>query len=662
VSTAVLRLPVRDPAPGPYPERGDRDEPVLDRWARVLAAGLDRRLRPARGRLARLAAGAAGAADTLAGLSDAALRARLAQVAVPAVRDLDPRAQALGLAAVAEAARRTLGVAPYPTQLMGAAVLLAGRLAEMQTGEGKTLTAGLAACLAGAAGLPVHVVTVNDYLAGRDAAELAPLYAFFGLTVGTVLAGTDPAARRAAYRRDIAYCTNKELVFDYLRDRVAAGARASLAQVRVKALLAGRGEPLLLRGLHFAIVDEADSILIDEARTPLILSQQAGERPDPALFRHALDLAEGLEQGRDYRIDAARRTLALTPAGRARLRTETAGLAGPLRAAQTREHLVAQALRARHLFHRDRHYLVADDKVQIVDEYTGRVLAGRTWEQGLHQAIETKEGCPLSAPTLTLARITYQRFFHRYLRLAGMTGTAREVAGELLAVYGLATVALPTHRPCIRRRLPPLLCPDQAAKWQRVAAEAAELAVRGRPVLIGTRSVEASERAAAALAVHGLAHRVLNARQDAGEAQTIAAAGAPGQITVATNMAGRGTDIRLAPGVAAGGGLHVILTELHEAARIDRQLVGRAARQGDPGSCRAILALDDPLFRAQGGIPAALLRALGSAGVPLGRLVLGPLGRACQHRAERIHARTRRDTLRQDRRLDRLLAFAGSDL
>ena len=652
----MLSLPVRGPlARSAHPEREDKTVHAADEWVLSAAARLRQGLvRPAGGALERLRrALAAGEAERRA-MDDEALRRALRAVAPAAVRELKPAALDEALVLVAEAARRTLGMTPYPTQLLGAATLLRGRLAEMNTGEGKTLTAGLAACLAGVAGVPTHVVTVNDYLAERDAGKTGPLMAFMGLRVGVVVGGMEPAAKRRAYACDVAYCTNKDLVFDYLRDRVEAQGRATDAQLKVRRLYGAAGGEPMLRGLHFAIVDEADSILIDEARTPLILAEKAGAVAHAGAFEQALALARQLRPGTDFELLAARRAVHLLPAGRDWLAATAADLDGPWRIRHAREHLAVQALRALHLYHRDRHYLIDDEgQVQIIDEYTGRVLPGRTWEQGLHQMIEAKEGRPLSEQTRTLARITYQRFFTRYLRLAGMTGTGREVAHELAVVYRLRTTVIPPHRPSQRRLLPARLCADEAAKWQAVADVVAQHHALGQPVLVGTRSVEASERLARLLSGRGLPHQVLNARQDAQEAAIVARAGERGAITVATNMAGRGTDIALGDGVRALGGLMVILTEYHESPRIDRQLVGRCGRQGDPGLALAVVAADDELLRQRGGPWHALLQP-GEGGWRLDQC-----RRHAQADAERQHARTRRDTLRQDRRLDQLLAFSG---
>ena len=647
-----------------FPEREDKARSAADQWALGVVGALRRRVRPPVSReVAQLRDALDREAAARAAMDDATLLIALRRHASRAVLDLDRPALHAALVLVAEAARRTLGIRPYPVQLFGAATLLRGRLAEMQTGEGKTLTAGLAACLAGLAGVPVHVVTVNDYLARRDADTLAPLYALAGLRVGVVAHGVEPPQRRAAYGCEITYCTGKELVFDYLRDRVAIGPRASAAQLGARRLFGAGGAPTLLRGLHFAIVDEVDSILIDEARTPLILAEQAGEVEHAHAFAQALALTEGLEPGRHFVIEAAFRSLSLTAAGREAVERASAGFGDPWRSASAREHLAVQALRAQHLFKRDQHYLIdAEGKVQIIDEYTGRVLPGRSWEQGLHQMIEAREGVALSERTQTLARITYQRFFCRYLRLAGMTGTARETASELAMVYRLETVVIPTHRPGARRTLPARLCADETEKWRTVADTVARAHRRGQPVLVGTRSLQASERLSAVLAAQGLPHAVLNARQDAAEAAVVAAAGQRSAITVATNMAGRGTDILLGEGVAELGGLFVILTEYHESSRIDRQLVGRCARQGDPGVCQAVVALDDELFRLHGGTERGLLARFVDARGPGVSRLLAYCRRAAQSRAERIHARARRDTLRQDRNLDTLMSFSGDSV
>lgn len=660
----LLLRPDTELARSAYTERSERDEGGFDRWLRSTGGGFFQALRPFNSRVKAWLAAARALEDQVRALDDQDLRLAMARAARSAVRLGKDLPEALAL--VREGADRSLGLRPFDTQLTGATVLMAGRMAEMQTGEGKTLTAGLGACLAASAGIPVHVVTVNDYLAERDAEKMAPLFRFFGLSSGTIITGMCPADRRVAYAHPITYCTNKELVFDYLKDRVAAGpGGASRAQIAARLLSGGRrGPEMLLRGLHFAIVDEADSVFIDEAKTPLILSEKGPAITDGSFLVQALDIARLLEPERHFHLSEARRELYLLDEGKALLAQLTRPLGGGWTSAAGREQLVAQALRALHLFQRDQHYLVADDEVHIIDEYTGRILPGRTWEAGLHQLIETKEGVSLSEQNHTLARITYQRYFVRYLRLSGMTGTAREVAPEIRLVYELHTVTVAPNRPSKRRLLPSRCYADTAAKWQAVADEAQAALSRGQPVLVGTRSVEASEALSAVLQQRQVPHDVLNARQDEDEAERIARAGERGALTVATNMAGRGTDIHLGAGVAEAGGLHVILTEFSDSARIDRQLIGRCARQGDPGSAVALVALDDALFVEHGGLRLKLVRALarriGAPAVPAA--LIEWLRRGAQKKAGAIHARTRRQTLAQDRKLDSTLAFAGNQI
>ncbi len=641
---------------GFYPEREESRENWLDRAARRPALWVEQALwlRGARrfdGFVAAVnALGAeADALDARGLLAEAlALRQRMRREGL--ARPLVARSFAL----VRAAAARTVGMRHYDVQLAGGWILLDGRVAEMETGEGKTLTATLAAATAALAGIPVHVVTVNDYLAERDALEMGPVYAALGLSVGCVTHRMRLPERAAAYRADVTYCTNKDLAFDYLRDRLRLkGPPRSMR--RAVARVTGEEEAALtLRGLHYAIVDEVDSVLVDEARTPLVLS---ADRRDPGLqlfYREALDLARHLERGEHFLLEHHDTAIRVTDAGKRRLAELAAGMRGPWTGPNRREELVRQALSALHQFHRDRHYLVSEDKVVIVDEFTGRTMADRSWERGLHQMIETKEGRPLTGQRETVARISYQRFFRRYLRLAGMSGTAREIASELWNVYRLKVTRVPTHKPVIRRIAPLVIHPGIDAKLGAVAASIRREREAGRPVLVGTRSVESSERLSALLNAEGIQCRLLNARQDKEEAQTVSEAGQPGRVTVATNMAGRGTDIKLTPEALAAGGLHVIATELHEAGRIDRQLYGRCARQGDPGSVEVHASLEDELVVRYGGAFAKLAaRALSDPRA--GRLLF----RLSQKRAEHVHGLMRREVLEMDDYLGDLLAFAG---
>ncbi|HSB81175.1 MAG TPA: preprotein translocase subunit SecA [Candidatus Methylomirabilis sp.] len=601
---------------------------------------------------------------SVAGMDDAGIRSLAGDLRLRLRREgFQKDLLARSFALVREAADRSLGQRHFDVQIVGGWILLQGLVAEMETGEGKTITATLAAATAALAGIPVHIITVNDYLAARDAEWMGPIYRALGLTVGAIIHGMDPRARRAAYGCDITYCTNKEIVFDYLKDRLALGRTRGRIHLQVERLAGAAHAPqLLLRGLHYGIVDEADSVLVDEARTPLIISGAAhpSAQAEKTIYETALVLSDKLEMGRDYQVEERERFVRLTEAGEFRLSELAQDLGGVWRGRIRREELVRQALTSRHLFHRDKQYLVQDGKVQIIDEYTGRTMADRSWEHGLHQLIEAKEGCPVTRENAPLARISYQRFFRRYLKLAGMTGTAREVAGELAAVYGLATVSIPTNRPLHRRRLKDRIYPTASAKWEAVVERIAGLHKGGRPVLVGTRLVRTSEELSQRLTAAGLPHRVLNARQDQEEAETIAKAGERENITVATNMAGRGTDIRLAPGVAELGGLHVVLTERHEARRIDRQLFGRCGRQGDPGSFEAMVSLEDELVV---GKKVRALRWLAVRMAGRRRLVPGWMGglvfRRAQRGAERLHSRMRWDLLKFDERQETMLAFSG---
>jgi preprotein translocase subunit SecA len=579
------------------------------------------------------------------------------------------RAEGLALASVVdsfalirEMSRRILGMRHHDSQLEGGLVMLQGMVAEMETGEGKTLTATLTAATVALAGIPVHVISVNDYLTARDAETMQPLYHVLGLRVGCVVHGQNPTQRRAAYQADITYATNKELVFDYLRDRLTLAERPDHLLLQSEYLhgRTSRSKQLLLRGLHFAIVDEADSVLIDEARTPLILSGVDGGEEERQFLEQALELARKLGVEQDFLLDKARRQLRLTDAGRKRIEDE-AKTYGPLWSGLVRrESTVHQALTALHLFHRDEQYLLRDGKVQIVDEFTGRIMADRSWEQGLHQLIELKEGCELTQRREALAKISYQRFFRRYLYLSGMTGTAKEVAGEFWSVYQLVTRCIPTNRPVVRKELQGRIYPSCREKWQAVVERIRELHGQGRPVLIGTRSVAASEQLSLLVSAAGLEHQVLNAKQDAEEALVVGRAGEPGCITIATNMAGRGTDISLGHGVVGMGGLHVIITERHEAARIDRQLAGRCGRQGDPGSYEAILSLEDQLFEGQhGSMLLRLARSPLARSWKLSQLLSRMSLKFAQRGLEIYHARIRRALFRQDQAQGSLLSFSG---
>jgi preprotein translocase subunit SecA len=649
---------------GAYPERIEPSPSWFDRAGRRIISPL-RRLARTRGlRQAAFVKAVRSHEKWAASLSEGKLREEAAELGA----QLRESSFAYPLVAkqfslIREAADRAIGKRHFDVQLFGGQVLLRGMVAEMETGEGKTLTATLPAATAALAGVPVHVITVNDYLANRDAQWMGPIYRMLGLTVGTIIHGLDPAQRRAAYGASVTYCTNKEVAFDYLKDRIVLGRDSDRARLQVERLFQKqpRLDRLLLRGLHFGIVDEADSVLVDEARTPLIISgPEDSKESERETCQTALSIASGMIEGMHFRVDGHERSVTLLDAGVEHVERAASDLGGVWGRRFWREQLVQQALVAQHLYHDGKQYVIREGKIQIVDEYTGRVMPDRSWEHGLHQMIEVKEGCTMTQQTQPLARISYQRFFRRYLWLAGMTGTAREVAGEVWSVYGLATRHVPTNRPSNRVYWPARIYATADKKWEAVVNRVAEMHRLGRPVLIGTRSVKASEHLNRLLTDRKLPHQLLNARQDAAEATIIAEAGQYGRITVATNMAGRGTDILLGPKVAELGGLHVIATELHEARRIDRQLFGRCGRQGDPGTCEALVSAQDELPKLHShGVWKLLGRAAASPGQSFPSALRTLNLRVAQRSAERLHRRMRRDLLKIDEHLSSTLAFSG---
>jgi len=517
------------------------------------------------------------------------------------------------LAVVGQLARRSLGMQPYAVQFMGALAIHRAHLAEMATGEGKTLTVGLAAVLAALSGRPCHVITANDYLAERDAHEMAPLYQACGLSVAVVHSRLEPSQRPGCHDSDVVYLTAKELLADYLRDEIGAGSSRQRARADFNAWLeppgstmqAGVASPacMLVRGLHCAIVDEADSILIDEAVTPLILATQRESQGLAAAVQCISGLADELLVERDYLLLTRARSVSLLAPAVHRLTEMVAEIPPVWRASARREELLRQALLVRHFFKSGQQYVVQDGEVVLLDEFTGRMTPGRSLTAGLHQAIEAHEGLPITDPNESLTQMSFQAFFSRLPRLSGCSGTAMEAADELWRVYGLKVVRIPTHRPRLTDHRAPVLMADTEAKWDAIAAEVRREHAAGRPVLVGVRSVGASHALAQRLSdLPGL--QVLNALTHEQEASIVTHAGEAGRVTLATNMAGRGTDIRLGDGVAARGGLHVIVAEVNDSARVDRQLAGRCGRQGDPGSVSVYYAPDDDL--AERMLPAFL--------------------------------------------------------
>jgi preprotein translocase subunit SecA len=570
------------------------------------------------------------------------------------------------LGAAREAAFRCLGLRPYVVQLAGALALYHGFVAEMATGEGKTLTAALAAVIHGWTGLPCQIITVNDYLAARDANWMGPLYRFCGVSVGCVTGEMTPEARREGHRQEVTYTTNKEIVADFLRDRLWLGSFQNTGRRQISALLGHKADlerGLVMRGIHSAIVDEADSILIDEAVTPLIISRAFPNEVFTETCQVAFELASELHRETDYTVDYRYKEIELAPSLGDRLAPRIGGSRAQYRGISGHLELIRQALTAREFFHRDNQYVIQGERVVIVDEFTGRQMPQRFWQAGLHQFIEAKENLPITSPTETLARLSFQRFYRFFHLLSGMTGTAREAVPELWDIYRLPVVTVPENRPCVRKLRPVLAFADQESKWQAIVEEIRQVHATGRPILVGTRSVQASEMLSGRLERVGIGHRVLNAVRHREEAGIVALAGEPAAVTIATNMAGRGTDIRLGKGVAALGGLHVIATEGHESQRIDRQLFGRCARQGDPGSARLFVSMEDEIVRRflpgaiRRGVQAQLRRQL-----PAARPAAGGALRWAQAAAQRLAYQRRRAVLRTDTWLEDSLSFAARDV
>ena len=504
---------------------------------------------------------------------------------------------------VREAGRRALNMRHYDVQILGGTCLFYGCISEMQTGEGKTLTATLPLILHSLVGKGAHLATVNDYLAQRDAEWMRPIYNILGISVGVVLTDDDQDERRRAYASDVTYGTAKEFGFDFLRDRLLMRAQGRavddfLGSGSQERWTSG-GEQPVQRGMHFALVDEADSILIDEARTPLIIGSLGDEAREVVIttYRWAASHADKFVLKEHFTIEEDTRKIELTAKGRQFVRALPRDEIIRLAALVDLYEYTERAIKVHRDFHLDRHYVVRDDEIVIVDEFTGRLAEGRKWRDGIHQAIEAKEKIEVSVPTGQAARITVQDLFLRYKSLGGMTGTAATSAGELRRIYKTPVVQVPTNRPPKRKRLPDIVCPDMMTKFDAVVREVKEVHAVGRPVLIGTRSIDKSNILAKMLRDEGMAVQVLNAYEVEREAEIVARAGERGQITVATNMAGRGTDVKLQDTVRDIGGMMVICTELHDAARIDRQLIGRCGRQGDPGSYRQYLGMDDEILR-----------------------------------------------------------------
>lgn len=568
---------------------------------------------------------------------------------------------ALLLALLQRVAEEVLEQRPYDVQLAATWSLMRGEIAEMGTGEGKSLTAVIAAAALAFCGRQVHVLTVNDYLASRDAERFSSFFSTLGLSSGCINEGMPASDRGAVYQSNIVFSAAKNVVFDYLRDQTgpSADALSGLPAKLSQLLPMGIAAPPILQGLDAVIVDEADSVLIDQAATPFILS--GGEAAlgglDESVLVHALQLADRLDEGRHFKNFPALRRVTLTDDGKDWLSSWVEGDRGLLAVAPIREHIVSQALVARHLLLRDRDYLVKDDKIQIIDESTGRIMPDRQWSEGLHQLVEIKEVLPPSEIRTTLGRITYQRFFPRYRHVCGMSGTARPAARELWESYGLTVRRILPRKPDRRRWAPIKIFRTASSKWQAIASYVSDLHAQDIPVLIGTRTLDGSRQCSASLTAHGIQHHVLNAEEIEKEAMIVALAGEPGQVTVATNMAGRGTDIILSERARSVGGLRVILTELHENRRIDLQLAGRCGRQGDPGQVDCFLSLEDTLFSGEGNIFKKFASGLLQIGQTKATYALMRLLQAKQTR--RAEA-SRRRLQKYERQRERTLALTGA--
>ena len=568
-----------------------------------------------------------------AALSDEELQAKTPEFksrleAGESLDDILPEA----FATVREASKRILGLFPFRVQLMGGMALHEGNIAEMKTGEGKTLTATMPVYLNALSGKGVHVVTVNEYLATRDAEEMGELYEWLGLSVGLNLNSKSSAEKREAYAADITYTTNNELGFDYLRDNMVV-----------------YKEDMVLRPLSFAILDEVDSILIDEARTPLIISGQANI--SSSFYTRCDFFVKGLKEDEDYTIDVQTKTISFTEQGidKAEHAFRTTNLYDVNN--QELVHHLDQSLRANYIMLRDIDYVVNDGEVKIVDQFTGRIMEGRRYSDGLHQAIEAKENVEIQKETKTMATITFQNFFRMYEKLAGMTGTAKTEEEEFTEIYNMNVIAIPTNRPMIRDDRDDIIYPTLDSKFRAVVRDIKERHETGQPILVGTVAVETSELLSQYLQKEGIPHEILNAKNHFREAEIIVNAGQPGSVTIATNMAGRGTDIKLGPGVKELGGLAVIGTERHESRRIDNQLRGRSGRQGDPGVSQFYLSLEDDLMRRAGSdaIQQLLerLKIEGDDAVIQSRMITRQIESA-QERIEGNNYDTRRSVLRYD--------------
>ncbi|MFK7795777.1 MAG: prepilin peptidase [Gammaproteobacteria bacterium] len=556
--------------------------------------------------------------------------------------------------------KRKFGFYLHREQLFCAWILLHGALPEMATGEGKSITAALTAIVAALSGVPVHVISTNDYLVERDAESMRKLFECFTLSSGHVTSEQQEHERMQGYACDICYVSNKQLVFDYLRDRQTFGNRPSSIDSRVQGLYGVQTHQPLLRGLCFAIVDEADSVFIDDAITPLILSQQIDGEKEFVQSVTAISLAKRLSIDDDYKIDKRSNRVIITEQGENQLAALASGLVGTWNNCRFRLENVRQALTALCIFVKDKDYIIRDGKVILLDQSTGRVMPDRKLQHGLQQMLEAKEKCELSGQSETIASLSFQNFFIRYKHLCGMTGTGKEAAKELLQVYRQHVIEVPTHNPSIRIKESPKFCLDENEYMDCLLKEVQHYHAIGRPVLVGTRSLAHSERISECLQKNTIQHQLLTARQDEEEANIVANAGKQGVVTIATNIAGRGTDIPLSNEVKEQGGLHVIVAELNDNQRIDRQLIGRGARQGDPGSYRYIISLQDDMLSQNAPQWALnLLQSKYLTSKSYWHQLCKYFSEILQTACERKQAKLRKQVAHADKEMNARLSFSG---
>ena len=569
-------------------------------------------------------------------------------------------------AVVREVCWRVKKMKPYQVQVAGGLAIELGVIAEMATGEGKTLTATMPGVIAGWRGKGCHVMTTNSYLAQRDAEEMGPVYEYCGLTVSYLEDTMQPEERKAAYLADITYCTNKDVAADFLRDQMALGHGnngTSELLKKISGISQSKAAETVLRGLECAIVDEADSVLIDDGVTPLLIS---GENPDKEeqskIYVQARDMAKLFHEKQHYNVDMRYKEILLTKEGEKLLKHESQKLGGIWTGEVRSYELLNQALTVKHFFIRDKQYILDEGKVVIVDEATGRLMPDRFWRSGVHQAVEAKEEVEINADKDTFARISFQKFFRLYKKLSGMTGTGKEAVREFWFYYHLSVIPIPTNRKCLRKQANDRVYINENSKWKAVLREVKKMHVAQRPILIGTASIKDSHIISELLQDEGIEHKVLNAIHHAREAEIVSDAGGLGKVTVATNMAGRGTDIKIPDDAKKAGGLHVIATERFESFRIDRQLYGRSSRQGDPGSAVAMVSLDDQLIKQFGGFLRIFLKTTMVFFSIRGR-ILFPGIRLMLWKSQRKSVKSgrimRKGVLKSDNWLEQTLGFTG---